>query len=64
METEKRIVRSSTGLRKVSDWTLWRGQPPPKWKKRCQKHSPWKRMMVVHLDWLTPYQGTAQDERP
>jgi hypothetical protein len=26
--------------------------------------SPWKRrMMVVHLDWLAPDQGTAQDKR-
>lgn len=26
-----------------SDWTLWRGRPSPKWKKRCQKHFPLKR---------------------
>jgi hypothetical protein len=27
LEIEKRIVGSSTGLREVSDWTLWRSRP-------------------------------------
>jgi hypothetical protein len=28
----KQIVGSSIGLRKIKDWTLWRGRPPPKRK--------------------------------
>jgi hypothetical protein len=28
-------------------------------------HINWKKKtVVVHLDWLAPYQGTAQDEQP
>jgi hypothetical protein len=34
LEIEKRTVGSSTGLRKVNDWILWRGGPPPKRKRR------------------------------
>jgi hypothetical protein len=30
MEIEKQIAGSSTGLLKVTDWTLWRGQLSPK----------------------------------
>jgi hypothetical protein len=33
LEMKKRTVVSSTGLRKVSYWTMWRGRPPPKRKK-------------------------------
>jgi hypothetical protein len=40
---QKAIVGSSIGLRKVIDWTLWRGRPPPKRKKRRPKHSPQKK---------------------
>jgi hypothetical protein len=43
LEIEKQIVRSSTGLQEVGDWTLWRGWPPLKRKKRRPKHSPQKR---------------------
>jgi hypothetical protein len=55
LEIKKQIVGSSTGVWEASDWTLWRGQPLQ--KKRCPKHHPWKRtkMMLVHLDWPTPY---------
>jgi hypothetical protein len=63
-EVVKRIVRSSTGLQEVSEWTLWRGQPPLKQKKRRPKHSPRTKMMVVHLDGLASYQGTARYEWP
>jgi hypothetical protein len=30
----KQIARSSVRMRKMRDWTLWRGLPPPKGKKR------------------------------
>jgi hypothetical protein len=33
------IVGSSTGLGEVSEWTLWRGWPRTKQKKRHLKHS-------------------------
>jgi hypothetical protein len=33
MEIVKRAVRISSGMWKVTDWTLWRGQPPPKRKR-------------------------------
>jgi hypothetical protein len=36
LEVEKRVAVSSTGLRKVSGWTLWRGRTLPKRKKRRQ----------------------------
>lgn len=52
-EVVKRAVRVSIGLRKVTDWILWMGWPPPKQKKRRPKHSYWKRTMVVQLDQLT-----------
>jgi hypothetical protein len=32
----KRAVRISSGMRKVTDWTLWRGRAPPKRKKKLQ----------------------------
>jgi hypothetical protein len=28
----KQVTRISSRLRKVKDWAVWRGQPPPKWK--------------------------------
>jgi hypothetical protein len=28
------VVRTSSVLRKLRKWTLWKGRPPPKWKKR------------------------------
>jgi hypothetical protein len=67
LKIEKRIIRPSTGLLEVSDWTLWRGRSPPKRKKRRQKHRIQqnfrKMMMVVHINILAPYQGTARDGR-
>jgi hypothetical protein len=33
LEIVKRAVRISSGMRKVTDWTLWRGRPPPKRKR-------------------------------
>jgi hypothetical protein len=39
LEIVKRAVRISSGMRKVTDWTLWRGQPPPKRKKKLQIRS-------------------------
>jgi hypothetical protein len=65
LEVTKRAVEFSIRLQKMSDWTLWRGRPPPKRKKRSPKHSPRKsRMVVVHPDQLAPYQGTTWDKRP
>jgi hypothetical protein len=32
----KRATTMCSGLRRVQDWTLWRGRPPPKRKKRQQ----------------------------
>jgi hypothetical protein len=33
LEIVKQITRSSVRMRAMSDWTLWRGQPPLKRKK-------------------------------
>jgi hypothetical protein len=33
LEIVKRAVRISSGMRKIKDWTLWRGQHPPKRKR-------------------------------
>jgi hypothetical protein len=33
LEFMKQATGMSSGLRKVMDQTVWRGQPPPKWKK-------------------------------
>jgi hypothetical protein len=30
----KQVVGTSGGLRRMMDWTLWRGRPPPKRKKK------------------------------
>jgi hypothetical protein len=30
----KQIAGSSVGLQQGKDWTLWRGRPPPKRKKK------------------------------
>jgi hypothetical protein len=32
----KQIVRTPSGLQKIRKWTLWRGRPPPKRKKKVQ----------------------------
>jgi hypothetical protein len=34
LEVMKQTVGTSISPRKMSDWRLWRGQPPPKRKKR------------------------------
>jgi hypothetical protein len=34
----KQIAGSSVGLRQDKDWTLWRGRPPPKRKKKETAH--------------------------
>jgi hypothetical protein len=34
MKVAKQIARTSAGLWTIKDWTLWRGQPPLKQKKR------------------------------
>jgi hypothetical protein len=39
LEIDKRVVGFSIGLRKVRDWTWWRGRPLPKRKKRSQKRT-------------------------
>jgi hypothetical protein len=36
LEIVKRIAGFSVGLQKIRDWTLWRGQPPQKWKKNLR----------------------------
>jgi hypothetical protein len=33
LEIVKRSVKISSGMRKVTDWTLWKGRPPPKRKR-------------------------------
>jgi hypothetical protein len=33
LEIGKRAVEIFNGLQKMKNWTLWRGQPPPKQKK-------------------------------
>jgi hypothetical protein len=33
LELEKQTAKFTVGLQKIKDWTLWRGQPPPKQKK-------------------------------
>jgi hypothetical protein len=33
LEIVKQAVRISSGMRKVTDWTLWRGRPPRKRKR-------------------------------
>jgi hypothetical protein len=39
LEGVKRIARSTVGLLTNENWTLWRGRPPPKWKKKNCKQS-------------------------
>jgi hypothetical protein len=34
LETAKQMVRTSIRLQKMRDWTLWRGRPPLKRKRR------------------------------
>jgi hypothetical protein len=34
LEITKRIARSTVGMQKIKEWTLWRSRPPPKQKKR------------------------------
>jgi hypothetical protein len=65
-EVAKRSVEFFIAQQEVSHLTLWRGRPPPKLKNRRPKNSPRKitKMMMVHLDRLASYQGTAQDEQP
>jgi hypothetical protein len=65
LEVLTRAVGISIGLRKLSDWTVRRGRPPLKRKKRCPKRSPRKRMMmvVIHLNRLAPYQGIDWEQR-
>jgi hypothetical protein len=43
LEVVNQVVKTSIGLYKMSDWTLWRGRHPPKWEKRRHNHSKWKR---------------------
>jgi hypothetical protein len=33
LEVVKRETEMSARLLKMRNWTLWRGRPPPKWKK-------------------------------
>jgi hypothetical protein len=62
LEVVKRVIGISIGLRKVSDRTLWRVRPLPK-RKTSKAQLQEKKRIVVHLDRLAPYQGTARDER-
>jgi hypothetical protein len=34
LEIVKLAVGISSRMRTIMDWTLWRGWPPPKWKKK------------------------------
>jgi hypothetical protein len=40
LENEKRTTESFMVLRKMKKWTLWKGRPPPKWKKLQIKKEP------------------------
>jgi hypothetical protein len=33
LELVKRATGMFSRLRRMMGWTMWRGQPPPKWKK-------------------------------
>jgi hypothetical protein len=39
LEFIKTACRMSSGFRKMKNWTLWRGRPPPKWEKILQRRS-------------------------
>jgi hypothetical protein len=41
LEIAKQIARLTVGLKRIEDWTLWRGRPPPKRKKKpcCYRRS-------------------------
>jgi hypothetical protein len=64
LDIEKQIVWTFIRLRRKSIRALWRARPLPNLRTRRQKHGPWKMMMVVHLDWLAPYQATIREEQP
>jgi hypothetical protein len=36
MKMAKQVVGTSSGLRRIRKWVLWRGRPPPKRKKEFQ----------------------------
>jgi hypothetical protein len=36
LEVAKQTARSTVEMQKMKDWTLWRGRPPPKRKKKLQ----------------------------
>jgi hypothetical protein len=36
LEIMNRAVGISSELRRIRNWTLWSGWPPPKWKKKLQ----------------------------
>jgi hypothetical protein len=40
LENEKRTAESFMALQKMKKWTLWKGRPPPKWKKLQIKKEP------------------------
>jgi hypothetical protein len=40
LETEKRTAESYMALQKMKKCTLWKGRPPPKWKKLRIKKEP------------------------
>jgi hypothetical protein len=79
MEFVKRIAGSSARIRKMRVRILWKDRSPPKRKKRlhidaidvraltilgayaCTDR---RKMVVIHLDRLVPYQGAVGDERP
>lgn len=79
LEIAKQTIRISIRLQKMRDWTLWRGQPPPQQKKRwnrvgtivgalttlktfgCTNRG---KIMVINLDQVAPYVGTASDKQP
>jgi hypothetical protein len=39
LEIAKRIARCTVRLQRMKDWTLWRGRPSPKRKKRRLKRN-------------------------
>jgi hypothetical protein len=36
LEIVKQTNKMKSGFGEIRKWTLWRGRPPPKWKKKLQ----------------------------
>jgi hypothetical protein len=61
LDIKKRTVGSWTGLWKVSDWTLWRGGPPPKRKRDCTPSKSRRCRSTEHSRNVCPHRSEKQD---